>query len=82
VTTVPGTSDQIQLVNVSGTPTYIAQSSGVNNGTEGFAVTAVSALTPGEPVTMASQSEALTGLTASTFTQGARLQLRRRLRCP
>lgn len=70
VTSVPGTSEQIQVVKVNGKPAYTVHSPAVDNGTENSAVSPVSAQPPppGEPMTMASQFEAPAGLTASAFT--------------
>ena len=69
VTSVPGTSEKIQVVNVNGTPTYTVHSSAVNTGTEDFAVSPVSAPPPpGEPVTTAFRFEEPAGLTAFAFT--------------
>jgi hypothetical protein len=71
VTSVPGTSEQIQVVKVNGKPAYTVHSPAVNNGTENSAGSPVSAPPPpppGEPMTTASQFEAPAGLTASAFT--------------
>jgi hypothetical protein len=66
VTSVTGTSEQIQVINVNGKPAYTVHSLAVNNGTEDSAVSP--APPPGEPVTMASQFEAPAGLTVSDVT--------------
>jgi hypothetical protein len=66
VTSVPGTSEQIQVIKVNGKPAYTVHSPAVNKGTEDSAVSP--APPPGEPVTMASQFEAPAGLTVSDFT--------------
>jgi hypothetical protein len=69
VTSVPGTSEQIQVIEVNGKPAYIVHSPAVNAATENSAVSPVSAPPPpGVPVTIASQFETLTGLIASAFT--------------
>jgi hypothetical protein len=69
VISVPGTSEQIQVIKVNGKPTYSVHSPAVIEGTEDSAVSPVSAPPPppGEAVTMASQFEAPAGLTASAF---------------
>ncbi len=69
VTSVPGTSEQIQVIKVSGTPAYTVHSPALIKGTEDSAVSPLSAPPPpGEPMTMASQFEAVAGLIASAFT--------------
>ena len=69
-TSVPGTSDKIQVVNVNGEPTYAVRSPAVSTETDLSAVSLMSAPPPppGEPVTMAFQFEAPAGLTAFDFT--------------
>ncbi|MDT5173755.1 MAG: hypothetical protein QOG37_1006 [Mycobacterium sp.] len=70
VTSVPGTSEQIQVIKVDGKLAYTVHSPAANEGTENSAVSLVPAPPPppGEPVTMASQFEAPAGLTVSDVT--------------
>jgi len=72
VTSVPGPSEQIDVIKVNGKPAYIVHSPAVQNGTENAAGSPLSAPPPppGEPVTVTvvSQVEAPAGLTASAFT--------------
>ena len=88
VTSVPGPSEQIDVIKVNGTPALIVHSPAVQNGTENAAGSPVSAPPPpGGPVTvtMLSQVEAPAGLTASTFavapTSAQLVRLRRRWPC-
>ncbi len=59
VTPVPGTSEQIQLIKISGKPTYTVRAPAVTKGTETLAAPAMPAPPPAptEPVTMAAASQ-------------------------
>jgi hypothetical protein len=66
VTSVPGTSEQIQVINVNGKRAYTVHSPAVNEGL-GSSVGSP-APPPGDLMTMASQFAARAGLIASAFT--------------
>ena len=69
VTSVPGRSEQIDVIKVNGKPAYIVRSPAAQKGTDDASGSAVSLPAPSEPLTVTtlSQVEAPAGLTASAF---------------
>ena len=69
VTSVPGPSEQIDVIKVNGKPAYVVRSPAVQKGTDDASGSAVSLPAPSEPLTVTtlSQVEAPAGLMASAF---------------